>query len=196
METPFLKSDSGIETWCESGSEPAGRPLTEAEQQYACERLYGFMQRLLRARLGRGAVEHAGLALVGALRTYDGQTPLRAWVVKKGLWIARFEYRTFHGRPGLQKRPANLPEVTYLENDLPHVIDRSELPSPCEIAQQRDGLRRVLAKTEQLDDLPRLVALGRLIGGYDHADIANMLEISPRTAHRQLAHVRRSVFVD
>lgn len=195
-EAPRKRNAPDIEALCRSGSAPPGRPLTPGEQNRACELLLDFAERILHTRTGPRGVEYAGIGLVAALRTYDGCTPLRAWVVKKVIWTARTQLHKAEGRPGTARHAARRSQLSLSSRDQARRSEFTTTTTPHHAAEHRDLFVRALETTEQLEDLPRIVALGRMIGGFDHRDIADMLDISAKTSANSLALVRRSVFVD
>ena len=176
---------------------PAARPphplrpsrLSCAEQDRLARHYLPLLEGRLRRRWGEDAVEIAGEVLAKALRHYD---PARNDSFEAYLY-QRLQWRALNDLAQRRRRevPLSFLSPATSDPDAEPVFEPIDPdPGPAVQAREREAFRLTLDHINQLDGTPRWAALGVLLGGFSHGDIALIIGRNKRHIDATLAALR------
>src|SRR5690554_1926446 len=103
--------------------------LTEAQRDQYSRQYLRWAEAVLAKKFGPDAAEHAGLAIVHALDTYDpSRGDFKSWLYQNLIWTSRAEHRAMNGRIGSRQHTAIMRTVEISDHDVGTLRDQSEPP--------------------------------------------------------------------
>jgi RNA polymerase sigma-70 factor (ECF subfamily) len=171
----MIDRNNDIAARCMEGDKRAQMQL----YQTFYKRIYNSCFRILKDRCeAEDAMQESFLKAFSKLDKYDTQIPFEAWIVRIAV------------NTSIDKLRKNRPEfVDFNENALPDGIDDDN----DEMEFNEGRIQQIRAAIEHLPDSDRLIVSLYLMEGYDHEEIADILNIRHGTVRVQYMRAKRKM---
>ncbi|MDR2956094.1 MAG: sigma-70 family RNA polymerase sigma factor [Prevotella sp.] len=172
----MINFDPDIVEQCRTGNRMAQMLLYKTFYK----RIYNTCYRILRdSSDAEDVMQDSFLKALTGLDKYDGSTPFEAWLVRIAI------------NSSIDKlRRKSLDYVSLDENIGYNIIDKDEND---EWEHIKDRVAEVKAAIEKLPESSRLIINLYLIEGYDHEEIAEILNIAPGTSRIQYMRAKQKL---
>ncbi|MBK5722702.1 sigma-70 family RNA polymerase sigma factor [Dysgonomonas sp. Marseille-P4677] len=167
--------DSGIIDQCRRGEHKAQMQLYTTFYK----RVYNACYRVLRDNSeAEDAMQETFLKAFSALDNYDEKTPFEAWLVRIAI------------NASIDKLRKKDMEFTNLNENIHYNVPDSDDDDWEQIMEQ---VGKVKTAIEKLPDSSRLIINLYLIEGYDHEEIADILNVAPGTVRVQYMRAKQKL---
>jgi RNA polymerase sigma-70 factor (ECF subfamily) len=173
----MINWDNNMAARCMKGDKKAQMQLYKTFYK----RIYNSCFRILKDRCeAEDAMQESFFKAFSKLDKYDGRIPFEAWIVRIAINTAIDKFRE-----------NRLEFIDFNENALSDRIEDSS--DEYEIEFNVEKIRQIKAAIEQLPDKDRLIVSLYLMEGYDHDEIADILNIKPGTVRIQYMRAKRKM---